>query len=156
MAVVITVALGALGPLAGELFGDGPITKSVGIFVRVLGVAVSAVMFMTAFRFLPASGLSWKEAFPGALAASIAFEVLKLAGGWYLARGAASREETFGAFNTAAALLVASYLLAQITLLAAELNAVLAERRKTRQSSFGRALYPPPPTQHFQETGSMI
>ena len=144
-AVVVTVAVGALGPLAGALFGDAPaVALSVGILVRILGIAVSAVMFMAAFRLLPITDFSWRDVLPGAAAASIAFEILKLLGGWYLARGAGSRQETFGmAFNTAATLLVASYLLAQITLLAAELNAVLAERRTTRQSALDRALDPP-------------
>ena len=157
VAVLVTVGVGALGPLAGGLFGDGPaITLSVGILVRILGVAVSALMFIAAFRLLPAADYSWREVLPGAVAASIAFEILKLVGGWYLARSSGSREQTFGAFNTAAALLVASYLLAQITLLAAELNAVLAERRVTRQSALDRALQPPRPPQRIPELRSMI
>ena len=63
-----------------------------------------------------------------ALLAGGVFEILKTVGTLYIARGQQGREATFGAFATAATLLVASYLLSQITLLAAELNAVLAER----------------------------
>ncbi|HZA39338.1 MAG TPA: YihY/virulence factor BrkB family protein [Actinomycetota bacterium] len=157
VAVVITVAVGALGPFAGGMFGDGPmITISASVLIRIFGAVVSALMFIAAFRLLPAIDFSWREVLPGAIAASVALEVLKLVGGWYLARGTASREETFGAFNTAAALLVASYLLAQITLLAAELNAVLAERRTTRQSALDRALHPPRSGQDVREMRSMI
>jgi len=157
LVVLVTVALGALGAGAGTFFGDGtPISVSVGVLVRIFGAAVSTVMFIAAFRLLPARNSSWRDVLPGAIAAGIAFEVLKVVGAWYLARGAASRAETFGAFNTAAALLVASYLLAQITLLAAELNAVLAERRATRQSALDRALDPPRVPEHGPGVGSMI
>jgi uncharacterized BrkB/YihY/UPF0761 family membrane protein len=72
---------------------------------------------------------------PGALLAAILFEVLKEFGGWYLSRGAEGREAAFGVFASAAGLLVASFLLAQVILLAAELNDVLVRRRLTRQSS---------------------
>ena len=68
------------------------------------------------------------------MAAAIAFEVLKVVGAVYLRAGSQANNATFGAFATAAGLLVVSYLLCQITLLAAELDAVLVERRITRQS----------------------
>jgi membrane protein len=73
--------------------------------------------------------------FPGALVAALGFEVLKTFGTWYLERGAAGREATFGAFAAAAGLLVVAYLLAQATLLAFELNQVLEERRTLRQTA---------------------
>jgi len=148
-AVLVTVGVGALGPLSGSLLGDGDaVTLSLEVVARILGVAVSTLMFTAAFRLLPDTDFSWKDVLPGAVAAAIAFELLKLVGGWYLAQGAGSRQETFGAFNAAATLLVGSYLLAQTTLLAAELNAVLAERRVTRQSAVDRALHPPQSSQH--------
>lgn len=100
----------------------------------VVGLGLSVAIFLTAFKFLPHFRRSWAEVLPGALIAGAVFELLKYFGTVYLDRGAAARSATFGAFATAAGLLVASYLLAQVTLLAAEVNAVLAERRVTRQS----------------------
>jgi membrane protein len=100
----------------------------------VAGIALNLGIFLTAFKFLPHFKRSWSDVLPGALIAGGVFELLKWFGTIYLDRGAATRSATFGAFATAAGLLVASYLLAQITLLAAEVNAVLAERRLTRQS----------------------
>ncbi|HEV2754636.1 MAG TPA: YihY/virulence factor BrkB family protein [Actinomycetota bacterium] len=99
-----------------------------------VGFGLNLAIFLTAFKFLPHFRRSWAEVLPGALIAGVVFELLKWFGTLYLDRGAAARSATFGAFATAAGLLVASYLLAQITLLAAEVNAVLAERRVTRQS----------------------
>lgn len=98
------------------------------------GLGLNVLIFLTAFKFLPRFRRTWAEVLPGALIAGAIFELLKYAGTLYLDRGAAARSATFGAFATAAGLLVASYLLAQVTLLAAEVNAVLAERRVTRQS----------------------
>src|SRR5919106_3652325 len=54
LAVLVTVGVGALEPLAGNLWGDGEaITLSMAVFARILGVGVSALMFMAAFRLLP-------------------------------------------------------------------------------------------------------
>jgi inner membrane protein YhjD len=100
----------------------------------VVGFGLNLAIFATAFKFLPRLKRCWGEVFPGALIAAAIFELLKWFGTIYLSRGAEARSATFGAFATAAGLLVASYLLAQITLLTAEVNAVLAERRLTRQS----------------------
>ena len=102
------------------------------------GLAVNTALFMTAYKMLPATTLSWKEVLPGAIVAAIGFEILKLAGTAYLARGETARNDTFGTFAAAAALLVASFIVARVVLLAAEVNAVLAERRATRQSSPSR------------------
>jgi membrane protein len=133
LAVVLSLGMGAVSGFASSLFGTGAVAVS--LFGHVLGAALGVVIFATAFLLLPNVRTSLKDVLPGALIAGIAFEVLKWAGAWFLARGAQSRAETFGAFATAAGFLVASYLLAQVTLLSAEVNAVLAERRQTRQSS---------------------
>lgn len=101
---------------------------------HLVGVALNLVIFLTAFKFLPRFKRMWSDVFPGALIAAVVFEVLKFVGEIYLDRGASTRSATFGAFATAAGLLLASYLLAQVTLLTAEVNAVLGERRLTRQS----------------------
>ncbi len=98
------------------------------------GLAVNTALFSTAYKVLPATSLSWREVLPGAIVAAIGFEILKLAGTAYLARGETARTGTFGAFAAAAALLIASFIIARVVLLAAEVNAVLAERRATRQS----------------------
>lgn len=104
------------------------------ILSLLVGLALNLAIFATAFKFLPRMKRAWSDVFPGALIAAGIFELLKWFGTIYLSRGAEARSATFGAFATAAGLLVASYLLAQITLLTAEVNAVLAERRLTRQS----------------------
>jgi membrane protein len=114
---------------------EGVAFELLGFGGHALAVAVAVGVFAVTFKFLPNKDLTWADVLPGAVIAAIAFEVLKLAGSFYLKNGAEGRNATFGAFATAAALLVVSYLLAQVVLLAAELNAVLVERRETRQSN---------------------
>lgn len=104
------------------------------LLTLVGGLAVNIALFSTAYKMLPETTLSWKEVLPGAIVAAIGFEILKIAGAAYLARGEGTRDRTFGTFAAAAGLLVASFIIARIVLLAAEVNAVLAERRATRQS----------------------
>lgn len=134
-AVVVSVGLSTAGNVLPSIIADVPGVVTVLTFA--IGIGVSLFIFLSMFKFLPAVSLTWKQVLPGAITATVAFEVLKIAGSAYLARGQATRNNTFGTFAASAALLVASYLISQVTLLAAEVNAVLAERRTTRQSSTG-------------------
>ena len=104
------------------------------ILGHIVGFLVGVLIFASAYKFLPALKRSWRDVLPGALLAAAAFEILKELGTWYLERGSAGREATFGAFALAAGFLVASYLIAQVTLLCAEVNDVLMSRRLTRQT----------------------
>ena len=100
--------------------------------------AVDVFIFATAFKFLPGRRTSWQDVLPGALVAAACFGVLKSAGAAYLAAGADTRSATYGSLATAATLLVASYLISQVVLLAAEVNATLIERRVTRTKASDR------------------
>jgi inner membrane protein YhjD len=131
LAVLGLGAVASLGLSVVTGFAPGPIAV---LFTVTGGLALNAGLFATAFKFLPGEEPSWKDVLPGALIAAVAFEVLKVAGTAYLAHGESARNQAFGAFATTAALLIASHLIAQIILLSAELNAVLAERRISRQS----------------------
>ncbi|MGH2699293.1 MAG: YihY/virulence factor BrkB family protein [Actinomycetota bacterium] len=124
---LLSVTLGAVG----QLVDSAP----VGVVAYAGGAIMSVLLFACAFRFLPALKPPWREVLPGAIVAGAIFEALKLVGPLYLAAGRSNRDATFGTFATAAGLLVSAYLLSQVTLLAAELNAVLAERRRSREFS---------------------
>jgi membrane protein len=124
---LFSVALGAVAQLV-----HSPL---VGVVAFVGGAATSVVLFATAFKFLPSVNPPWREVLPGAVIAGAIFEVLKIVGPLYLSSGRSNRDATFGAFAATAGLLISAYLLSQVTLLAAQLNAVLAERRRTRDFS---------------------
>ncbi|MBK5228426.1 MAG: YihY/virulence factor BrkB family protein [Actinobacteria bacterium] len=130
----------ALVQIAASKIGSGAgVEFLLGVVLSVLSIGVNTGIFATAFKLLPNKERSWRDVLPGAVIAATAFEILKLLGARYLGAGAEGRSQTFGAFSAAAGLLVASYLLSQIILLAAEVNAVLAERRETRSSQVERS-----------------
>lgn len=130
----------ALVQIAASKIGSGAVVEFLlGVVLSVLSIGVNTGVFATAFKLLPNKERSWRDVLPGAVIAATAFEILKLLGARYLGAGAEGRSQTFGAFAAAAGLLVASYLLSQIILLAAEVNAVLAERRETRSSQVERS-----------------
>jgi uncharacterized BrkB/YihY/UPF0761 family membrane protein len=101
---------------------------------HVIGFLVGLMIFAGAFKLLPAVERTWKDVLPGAAIAAGAFEVLKQFGASFLQRGSGSREAAFGVFAISAALLVACFLMSQVTLMAAEVNNVLIARRATRQN----------------------
>jgi len=124
LAAIASLGLGIVSGAAPGVLAA--ITATIGALLLNVGI------FATAYRVLPKKDLSWREVLPGAIVAAVVFEILRFVGTAYLAQGETTRNATFGTFAAAAALLIASYLIAQITLLAAEVNAVLAERRATR------------------------
>ena len=128
LSVAVSMAATWTGQTIGGFAGGAAAT-----LLRVVAGFVGLGIFATAYKFLPVKEQSWAEVLPGAAVASVAFEILKYAGSLFIAGGEESRNATFGAFAAAATLLVVSFLLARVTLLAAEVNAVLAERRFIRQ-----------------------
>ncbi len=135
LAALVSVALGGLATSAGAIFAG----QTAGVAVawalgHLFGFAIGVAIFASAYKFLPAVQQSWRDVLPGAITAAALFEVLKEVGSLYMERGSASRAATFGAFSIAAGLLLASFLMAQITLLAAELNDVVIKRRESRQT----------------------
>lgn len=132
VAALSSVAISAFATWTGEQVSGLP-GGALATLIRILAALVSVGVFATAYKFLPATDLSWADVLPGAIAAAVVFEILKYVGNLVIASGQESRNATFGAFAAAATLLIVSFLSARITLLAAEVNAVLAERRLTRQ-----------------------
>lgn len=113
-AAVVSLALSAV---AG--FAPGPLAF---VLAFAGGLALNTGIFATAFKFLTHKEETWTSVLPGAVVAAVGFEILKVVGAFYLARGETTRSDTFGTFAAAAALLIASYLIAQITLLSAEVK----------------------------------
>lgn len=124
--VAVTSLAAALPDGIGKVLGYG------GAF------AIDIFIFATAFKFLPARKTSWAEVIAGAVVAAVAFGFLKGVGATYLARGAETRSAAYGTLAGAAALLVASYLISQVVMLAAEVNATLIERHATRTKASDR------------------
>jgi len=121
--------------LAGAIVGGlSSSTVSYGAAARILAVAVSLVLsfsvFLTAFRVLTSASPTFREVLPGALIATVAWEVLLSVAGYYVAHQLRNASNTYGTFAFVIVLLGWLYLAATIAVLAAELNAVLAQRRQ--------------------------
>ena len=135
-AALLTAAFGGVANFSDQTFGEDSAPARLFFLIGLVGgLMVSTALFAAAFRFLSKAHRPWRHVLPGAVAGAVAFELLKAVGSVYLATGAKSREATFGAFAAAAAFLIAAFLIARITLLAAELNTVLADRRLARRPS---------------------
>jgi uncharacterized BrkB/YihY/UPF0761 family membrane protein len=106
----------------------------------VAAVAINLGMFLVAFRVLTAERLGWPDVLPGAIVATIGWQVLQAIGGWYVARSLRGASQVYGFFAIVIGLLGWLYLGAQMTLLAAEINVVW------KRKQWPRALVQPPLT----------
>ena len=130
----LTAALGALGGAGG----------SFGLVLRGLAllgtVAFNAVLFAAMYRYLTVAAVSWKQCLPGAAVAAIGWMLLLALGSWFVSHQIKGASETYGTFAFVIGLLAWIALTAQLILLGAELNVVLARHL------WPRALQPPPLT----------
>ena len=107
----------------------GAITPAVG---EVLGVAVAAgidlVVFLASFRLLTAAPVTIRQVLPGAVVAAGCWLLLQAVGGAYVTQVLKGSTQTYGGFAAVIGLLAWLLIAAQITLMAAELNVVLARK----------------------------
>jgi YihY family inner membrane protein len=94
----------------------------------VISLALDVGLFVIAFRMLTKRENSVRDVLPGALLAGGAFFVLQLLSAVIISRYLGKAQSTYGSFATVITILWWFYIQAQITLLGAQLNVVLAER----------------------------
>lgn len=130
--LIMLAVLGVLTIGAALLSGLGGGPGAIEVGLRVLGIAggiaVNLVLFMLAFKILTNRELTWWEIFPGAAVAAGGWAVLQVLGTWFVDRQLAGATRTYGEFAFVIGLLVWLYIGAQLTLYAAEVNAVKANR----------------------------
>lgn len=90
------------------------------------------LMFLLIYKFVPTTGLRWRTAAIAALVASIGFELVKAALGWYLS-DVADFSRFFFAFATLVVLVVSFYYTAIAFVLGGEVAKVYGLRRAMRQ-----------------------
>jgi len=124
---VVTLVGAVIGGLSASTVSYGALAR-----IAALGVslALSVTVFTTAFRVLTSASPTVREVLPGALIAAFAWEVLLTIGGYYVAHQLRNASDTYGTFAFVIVLLGWLYLAAMIAVLAAELNVVLARRRR--------------------------
>ncbi len=93
---------------------------------ELLFVAITTVLFMMLFKFLPYAEIHWRDVWVGALVTAILFTVGRTVLSMYLANSAVS--STYGAAGAFALILLWVYYSAQIVLFGAEFTQVYARR----------------------------
>lgn len=132
--LVMLATLGA-GAIAATLLagvGAGG-TSGVWSFPLRLGGIVGSIalnfgLFMIAFRVLTVASVFWADVWRGALVAALGWAALQSLGTFLVGRQLTNASEVYGFFAIVIGLLSWLYLGAQLTILAAETNVVLARR----------------------------
>jgi YihY family inner membrane protein len=129
-AVVMLAVLGVTTVVSAAAGGVG--TGSTTWWWWITGILVSLVLnfvlFMLAFRILPAADLSWTDVRTGAIVGAVAWTILQAVGGYYVGHQLEGASSTYGTFAIVIGLLAWMYLGAQITIYAAEINVVKVHR----------------------------
>jgi uncharacterized BrkB/YihY/UPF0761 family membrane protein len=94
----------------------------------VVAILLDVGLFVAAFRLLTDRDVTIRTVLPGALLAGISFWVLQQISSFIIARRLSGAQGTYGNFATVITMLWWIYLQAQITMLGAQLNVVLADR----------------------------
>jgi uncharacterized BrkB/YihY/UPF0761 family membrane protein len=108
-------------------------------------VALSVGVFAVAYRVLTNAHVRWGDVVPGALLAAIVWTALLYLGGWLVDRWVRNASEAYGFFKIVIGLLTWIFLLAQVFVVAAEVNVVRA------RGLWPRSLVDPPLTAPDQE-----
>jgi membrane protein len=124
--IAITLLLGAassqLIALAPDLTGFGT------VLAFVATVAINTAAFLVAFQLLAVDRHAWRDLLPGAVLAAVGYVALQLLGQLYVKRTISGAEDTYGTFAVVIGLLGWLYVLAQLVLVAMEVNAVHTHR----------------------------
>jgi inner membrane protein YhjD len=121
---LLLVASGVAAQLPVLLGGSLP-ARAAGVLAAVL---IGAGVYLLAFRVLASVRHGWRALVPGAVLAGAGYTVLQLVGRWYVERTVNDASDVYGTFAVVIGLLAWLYLLAQLSLYAAEVNVVLERR----------------------------
>jgi membrane protein len=139
LSVAATTALAALSTAAGT-WGSDQVDVVVRVGAVVVSLLVNAGFVIFVFRVLTARPLPVRGLWPGALTASVLWQVLQSVGTYLLDHQLRGATATYGLFGIVLGLLSWIYLAALILVLGAEINVVRAQRL------YPRSLLAPDPT----------
>jgi YihY family inner membrane protein len=137
--IAATTALAALSTAAGT-WGSDRVDAVLRVAAVVVSLLLNAAFVIFAYRVLTARALPARELWPGALTASLLWQVLQSVGTYLLDQQLRGATATYGLFGIVLGLLSWIYLAALILVLGAEINVVRAQRL------YPRSLLAPDPT----------
>lgn len=130
----------ALLALIGCSGVGGPWVAGVARLGPLIAAVVNVTAFLLAFRLLTDRFVRWRALVPGAAVAGVGWTVLQLGGTGLVTARLRDASDLYGSFAVVLGLLGWLALSAQLSVLAAELNVVVARRL------WPRSLFPPPLT----------
>lgn len=140
LVMLVVVGVGLIAATVGtSLVGQVPLGRFAGAGLALASASVNVALFLVMFRVLCDRRLAWGALWPGALLSGLATWLLQSGFASFLLRDGASAEGTYGDFANVIVLLSWFFLIAQVTMLGAELNVVRHERLWPR-SLTGRSL----------------
>ena len=122
--VVASIVSAAALPVVGQ------------VFIFLATVAINIVVLAAMFRFLTSANPTWRDVWPGAIAAGIAYSILQRIGPWIVKRITDGVEPPYETFYVVIGLISWLSLVATATIMAAELNAALKRRRHALELEF--------------------
>jgi membrane protein len=131
LSVAATTALAALSTAAGN-WGPAPADVAVRAGAVAVSLLVNAGFVIYAYRVLTARAMPKRTLWPGALTASVLWQVLQSVGTYLLEHQLRGATATYGLFGIVLGLLTWIYLAALILVLGAEINVVRAHRLHPR------------------------
>lgn len=123
VAVAVTTALSGFSTSATTLAG---VWGKAG--VDVLSLVLNVAVFVAGFRILTARALTTRDVLPGAIFASVGWQVLQTVGTLVIQQKLKGSSVTAGSFGLVIGLIAWIYLVALIIVLGAELNVVIGRR----------------------------
>jgi YihY family inner membrane protein len=136
LALVITIGSGLVATsfLSGIAGGARMFLTSFGanLWALAISLTLNAGVFWLAFRLATVRKVPWRNLRFGAMLAAIVWQVLQVAGAYFLTHYLQRVSALYGAFGVVLGLLGWLYLQATVTLYCAEVDAVLTKRRWPR------------------------
>ena len=134
--LVVGVSLLASALLAGLGTSGGWLGPALRVLAFAGTLTLNVLVFAAIFRWLNDAGLGWRTVLPGAVVAGLGWAGMLMIGSWFVDRQIRDASDVYGFFAVVIGLLGWVYVGGQLTLLAAELNAVL-ERHLWPRSVLG-------------------
>jgi membrane protein len=132
----LLLVLGSAAIATTLLSGVGHAASSLGVFGRIgiilVAVGINALICLTAFRVTTARELSYRQVWPGALAAAIIWQILQWFGAGYIGHVVKSASATNSVFALVLGMLAFLFLVSSTLVLCAEINVVLVEQLHPR------------------------
>jgi YihY family inner membrane protein len=125
-AVIVTTVLSAVGGDPGAFGAD--VARSRSLLAVLIALAVNTAIFVVAFRVGTVQRTTFRNLLPGAVTASIVWQLLQVFGTVYVGNVVKGTGATYGAFALVLGLLAWLYLAAVGIVISAEINVVRAKR----------------------------